>query len=78
MATSRSQKTAEDCVCRTDSAFVGPLEHWHYNTFRAKWEAIWREPELVTFVLDAEGKPSAIELTGARFARVPEMKQSPR
>ena len=25
-------------------AFVGPLEHWHHNTFRANWSAAWREP----------------------------------
>ena len=26
------------------SAFIGTLEHWHYNTFRATWKAAWREP----------------------------------
>jgi CubicO group peptidase (beta-lactamase class C family) len=57
------------------TAFVGPLEHWHYNTFRAKWEAAWREPEFVTFVLDADGKPGAIEMIGARFVRSPEVKE---
>jgi hypothetical protein len=60
------------------SAFVGPLEHWHDDTFRAKRDAAWRQPELVTFVLDAEGKPGAIEMTGTRFARVPDGKESPR
>jgi hypothetical protein len=54
------------------TAFVGPLEHWHYDTFRAKWEAAWREPDLVTFVLDADGKASAVEVAGARFARAPD------
>jgi hypothetical protein len=58
------------------SAFVGPLEHWHYNTFRANWEAAWREPELVTFIIDADGKPSAIEMIGARFTRLPDPKES--
>jgi len=56
------------------TAFVGPLEHWHYDTFRAKWEAAWREPDLVTFVLDADGKASAVEVAGARFARAPDAK----
>jgi CubicO group peptidase (beta-lactamase class C family) len=56
------------------SAFVGPLEHWHYNTFRANWEAAWREPDLVTFVIDADGRPNAIEMSGARFIRVSESK----
>jgi hypothetical protein len=50
-------------------AFDGMLEHWHYNTFRATWKAAWRAPQLVTFVLDEDGKPAAIELMGARFTR---------
>ena len=49
------------------SAFDGALEHWHYNTFRATWKAAWRQPQLVTFVLDEDGKPAAVELMGARF-----------
>jgi CubicO group peptidase (beta-lactamase class C family) len=52
------------------AAFVGSLEHWHYNTFRASWKAAWRAPELVTFVLDEDGGASAVEMMGARFARV--------
>jgi len=53
------------------AAFVGTLEHWHYNTFRATWKAAWRAPELVTFVVDEDGSPSAVELRGARFSRKP-------
>jgi CubicO group peptidase (beta-lactamase class C family) len=53
------------------AAFVGTLEHWHYNTFRATWKAAWRAPELVTFVVDEDGRASAVELLGARFARKP-------
>ena len=49
------------------SAFDGTLEHWHYNTFKATWKAAWRAPQLVTFVLDENGKPAAVELMGARF-----------
>jgi len=52
-------------------AFVGTLEHWHYNTFRAKWNAVWRASELVNFVLDHDGQPSVVELRGARFTRKP-------
>jgi hypothetical protein len=48
---------------------VGTLEHWHYNTFRARWNAAWRAPELVNFVLDDDGQPSVVELLDARFAR---------
>lgn len=51
------------------AAFVGTLEHWHYNTFRATWKAGWRAPELVTFVVDEDGAAGALEMMGARFAR---------
>jgi CubicO group peptidase (beta-lactamase class C family) len=51
------------------SAFVGTLEHWHYNTFRATWNAVWRGWDLVNFVLDDDGQPTVVELRGARFAR---------
>jgi CubicO group peptidase (beta-lactamase class C family) len=54
---------------RYGSAFVGTLEHWHYNTFRATWKAAWRAPELVTFVLDADGQPASLEMMDARFSR---------
>lgn len=54
---------------RYGSAFVGTLEHWHYNTFRATWKAAWREPALVTFELDEDGQPNALEMMNARFTR---------
>jgi len=53
------------------AAFVGTLEHWHYNTFRARWNAVWRSPELVNFVLDDDGQPSVVELRDWRFTRKP-------
>jgi CubicO group peptidase (beta-lactamase class C family) len=55
---------------RYGPGFVGPLEHWHYNTFRAKWAAEWRAPALATFELDAAGKPTYVELMGGRFTRI--------
>jgi CubicO group peptidase (beta-lactamase class C family) len=51
------------------SAYVGALEHWHYNTFRATWKAAWREPALVTFDLDEDGQPHTLEMMDARFIR---------
>jgi hypothetical protein len=53
------------------SAFVGALSHWNYNTFRATWNAAWRAPELVNFVLDDDGQPTVVEIFGARFIRKP-------
>jgi CubicO group peptidase (beta-lactamase class C family) len=54
------------------AAFVGTLEHWHYNTFRATWKAAWRAPVLVNFVLDADGRPGTLEMMGTRFSRKPD------
>ena len=53
------------------AAFIGTLEHWHYNTFRAAWKAPWRTPELVTFIVDEDGRVSALEMMGARFVHRP-------
>jgi CubicO group peptidase (beta-lactamase class C family) len=54
---------------RYGSAFVGTLEHWNYDTFRAVWKAGWREPALVTFGLDEDGEPHTLEMMNARFIR---------
>ena len=52
---------------RYGDAFVGALEHWHYDTFRAVWDASWRQPALATFRLDAAGRAAALEMMGERF-----------
>jgi hypothetical protein len=58
-------------VLRYGPGFVGRLEHWHFNTFRAMWAAAWRQPALVNFVLSAtSARPDTLELMGGRFARV--------
>ena len=57
---------------RYGPGFSGTLEHWHYNTFRARWVAEWRSPALVNFTLDSSGRVAALELMGGRFARQPE------
>ena len=54
---------------RYGTAFDGPLEHWHYDTFRAKWDAAWHGTTLLTFALDADGQPSGLDGFGARFTR---------
>jgi len=46
----------------------GDLEHWHYDTYRVRWDAAWRGTSLVRFELDERGRPSALVLEGARFA----------
>ncbi len=51
------------------TAYLGALEHWHYDTFRAKWDAAWRGTALMTFGLDEQGQPTRLEALGARFTR---------
>jgi CubicO group peptidase (beta-lactamase class C family) len=55
---------------RYGRGFIGTLEHWHYNTFRTKWNAEWKDGGLATFQIGGDGQPSALELMGLRFARV--------
>ncbi|UCD39245.1 MAG: serine hydrolase [Fidelibacterota bacterium] len=41
---------------------IGPLEHWHYDTFVSKWsDPMWGE-SFVTFTLDSNGKATALSL----------------
>ena len=54
---------------RYGTAYVGALEHWNYDTFRAQWDARWRGTALVTFVLDPNGEPATLQALGARFRR---------
>ena len=64
-------------VLRRGPNFVGDLEHWHYDTFRA----VWRDPTLgksfVTFGLNPMGKAAELEIQDlAEFERVPEEAQA--
>jgi CubicO group peptidase (beta-lactamase class C family) len=54
----------------TNPMTSGPLEHWHYDTFRAALGDGRDAPTMVTFALDARGAPSHLTLMGERFARV--------
>jgi CubicO group peptidase (beta-lactamase class C family) len=60
---------AKGLEIRYGSAFIGTLEHWHYDTFQATWKAAWRDPVLVTFVLGEDGRPRALEMMNERFTR---------
>ncbi len=52
-------------------ARAGTLEHWNYDTFRANWNAEWNRPSLVTFNLDAQGRPAMLQFLGSRYVRQP-------
>ncbi|MEJ2540858.1 MAG: serine hydrolase [Gemmatimonadota bacterium] len=49
----------------------GPLEHWHYDTFRARWDAEWRGETPVTFQEAADGSIGALVVGGERLERIP-------
>jgi CubicO group peptidase (beta-lactamase class C family) len=53
---------------RQTPGMVGPLEHWAYDTFVARWPDPLIEPAFVSFQLDASGKPARIEMK--RFSPV--------
>jgi CubicO group peptidase (beta-lactamase class C family) len=54
-------------------AFDGTAEHWHFDTFRSTWKDRGLGKAMVTFTVDASGKPSKAEIEGiAEFRRVPE------
>lgn len=47
---------------------IGDLEHWHYDTFRVRWQERvydWADT-LVAFSLDAAGKPKRLEFRANR------------
>ena len=57
---------------RYGTAYTGVLEHWHFDSFRARWDAAWRGTALVTFVLDASGQPTTVRAFGGTFRRRPD------
>ena len=54
--------------------FVGNLEHWHYNTFRATWPDPMLGKSFVTFSHDHDGKINEMALQGlVEFTRMPDV-----
>ena len=45
------------------------LEHWHYDTFRARWANAWQGTSMATFILGARGTPDRLEISGATLRR---------
>ncbi|MEX0678939.1 MAG: serine hydrolase [Pirellulales bacterium] len=61
---------ADKLVLHRGPAIVADLEHWHYDTFRARFRDRVIDPQLVTFHLDASAKVKGIELPGlGEFAK---------
>ncbi len=60
-------------VARYGSAFVGELEHWHYDTFQAKWRDRTLDKSFITFTLGANGKVEKVQVQRLdEFRRLPE------
>jgi hypothetical protein len=58
---------------RYGTTFNGKLEHWHYDTFQAKWSNILIGKGLVNFTLDAQGKVAEMKVENlAEFKRAPD------
>ncbi|MFP3939119.1 MAG: serine hydrolase [Acidobacteriota bacterium] len=45
------------------------LEHWHFDTFRARWDREWQGSTMVTFGLDETGAPGRLWVMGTAFER---------
>jgi hypothetical protein len=64
-------------VFRYGSAFVGDLEHWHYDTFRAAWRDAHLGKMFIAFTLGIDGKASDVKVQDmADFSRIPERPDS--
>lgn len=51
---------------RVGTSFEGRLEHWHFDTFRARWDDRQLGRAWVEFRVDREGKVEAVEVSGWR------------
>ena len=56
---------------RFGPAFTGGLEHWHYDTFRAKFVGAGAPTAFITFALNAQGKIDNLTLNLPGIAEYP-------
>jgi CubicO group peptidase (beta-lactamase class C family) len=49
-------------ILRYGPAFIGNLEHWHYDTFQATWRDRLQGKALVTFTLNAQGRIDTLRI----------------
>ncbi len=66
--------TGETLRARYGAAFSGTLDHWNFDTFRARWDSKWRGTSLASFVLDPNGRARELRLMGATFRRAEEIR----
>jgi CubicO group peptidase (beta-lactamase class C family) len=59
-------------VIRFGPYFTGALSHWHFDTFKASWQDPEQGSDLLTFVLNADGRVDHLTWPGqGDFAKVP-------
>jgi hypothetical protein len=51
-------------ILEVGPSFVGELEHWHFDTFRARWRDLQLGRAWVEFRLNREGKVTEMEVEG--------------
>jgi CubicO group peptidase (beta-lactamase class C family) len=54
---------------RYSPQYAATLEHWQYDTFRARFDDRWNGNQQVSFVIGGDGLPSRLETGGATFRR---------
>ncbi len=57
------------------AALSGPLEHWHYDRFRVRYDDRWQGTDGIAFTIGA-GTPTALEFAGFTFRRMPDKQAS--
>ena len=46
------------------------LGHWHYDTFKAKYNYEWFDPGWINFSLNAEGKINSMTMDGVNYSKL--------
>ena len=57
---------------RYSAKYAATLEHWQYDTFRARSDDVGGGSPLISFVIGANGVPSRLESGAVAFRRVAE------
>lgn len=65
--------TVENGALRLRSGtLTASLDHWQYDTFRARWDKRWLGTAMVTFTIGGDGRPRIMDLDGVILTRAPE------
>ena len=54
----------------------GKLEHWNFDTFRLNFDQFWYGHDLVSFILNSQGKVASLRWGGAELMKAPEEKEN--